>query len=167
MRRIYFLAPDIESARGTVADLHERGLDDKHIHLVAGEDTDLGELPEASEIQNSDLFPALRRGATLGGTTGLLAGVAAVTLPTGLALGGGALLALTAAGAGTGAWAASLVGVGMSDEEVAECEEEIRNGAVMMMLDVPRDQVEEYRELVRRRHPEADIRDAEIKIPSH
>lgn len=167
MRRIYFLAPDIQSARKTVEDFHGRNLDDRHIHLVASKDTDLGELPEASALEDSDLFPALKRGAALGGTTGLVAGLVAVSLPTGLVLGGGAVLALTAAGAGTGAWASSLIGAGLHDTEVTGHEEQIRQGAVLLMVDVPKEEVDSYRELVRSRHPEAEIEDRDIGIPPH
>lgn len=167
MRRVYFLAPDVDSARKTVDDLHARGVDDRHIHLVASSDTDLGALPEADALENSDLFPALKRGAALGGTTGLLAGLTAVSLPTGLVLGGGAVLALTAAGAGTGAWASSLIGAGLHDREATEHEAEIRKGAVLLMVDVPREEVDSYRELVRSRHPEAEIEDRDIGIPPH
>lgn len=167
MKRIYFLAPDMESARETVNDLHGKGLDDQHIHLVASDDVELGDLPGADALENSDFYPALKRGAAIGGTTGLIAGLAAVALPTGLVLGGGAVLALTAAGAGTGAWWSSMVGAGLHDTEATEHEEQIRKGAVLLMVDVPKEEVDSYRELVRSHHPEAEIEDRDIGIPPH
>jgi hypothetical protein len=68
----------------------------------------------------SDLVPALQRGTAAGGAAGLLAGVAAVTFPpAGLTLGGGALLGLTAFGAGFGAWMSSMVGIGLPSRSAA------------------------------------------------
>ncbi|MCC5812066.1 MAG: DUF1269 domain-containing protein [Ectothiorhodospiraceae bacterium] len=167
MKRIYFLLPDAPAAEQLVNEFRGRGFSDSEMHLVASNSAKLENVPEADPVEQSDLGPALKRGTAIGGTTGLLAGLVAVSIPTGgLALGGGALLAITAAGTGVGTFAAALVGAGMSDKEVADCEQAIKNGRILMMLDVPDDQVDEYRSLVQRQHPEVDVRDTVTKNPS-
>ena len=87
-RRIYFLVPDVKSASAIVDDLLLARIEERHIHIVARQDTPLGELPEAGVAQSTDLIPAIEKGVLAGGVTGLLAGVLAVTFPpAGLVLG--------------------------------------------------------------------------------
>ena len=77
MRRIYFLVPDLETA-GTVTDeLLLARIEERHIHVIASEGTELGDLPKASLLQTSDVIPAVERGLAVGGVTGILARVAA------------------------------------------------------------------------------------------
>ena len=94
MRRIYFLLPDLKTA-GTVTDeLLLARIEERHIHVIAREGTELGDLPKASLLQTSDVIPTVERGLAVGGATGILAGVAADTFPpAGVVLGGGAILA--------------------------------------------------------------------------
>ncbi|MGD8710282.1 MAG: DUF1269 domain-containing protein [Ectothiorhodospiraceae bacterium] len=167
MRRIYFLLPDIELTRTIVRELLLSHVEERHIHVVAREGTPLEDLPAASDLQKSDLIPALEKGATVGGATGAIAGLVAVTVPpAGLILGGGAVLGLTLAGAGFGAWAASMIGIGAPNSQLKRFEDAIEQGEILMMVDVPRRRVEEVEELVKSHHPEADIEGTEPNIPN-
>lgn len=166
MRRIYFLVPGVALARTIVDELLLARVDERHIHIVAREDTPLEDLPEAGVAQRSDLIPALERGVAAGGLSGLLAGALAVTFPpAGLALGGGALLGLTAFGAGFGAWMASMVGVGLPSSRLQRFESAIAGGQLLMMVDVPRDRIDEIEALVRSHHPEVDLEGIEPNQP--
>ena len=112
MRRIYFLLPDVEVARKVVDELLLARIDVNHIHVIAKEGTAMLDLPEASLAQKSDVVTALERGIGVGGATGLLAGVVAVSFPpAGLVLGGGALLGIALAGTGFGALMSTMIGV--------------------------------------------------------
>jgi len=96
MRRIFFLVPSVASAKAIVDALPLARVEERRIHIVAREGTPLEDLPEAGVAQRSDLVPALEKGIAAGGLSGLLAGALAMTFPpTGLVLGGGALLGLT------------------------------------------------------------------------
>ena len=79
MRRIYFLLPDVEVARKVVDELLLARISDDHIHVIAKEGTAMVDLPEATLAQKSDVIPALERGVAVGGATGIIAGVVAVT----------------------------------------------------------------------------------------
>ena len=104
MKRLYFLLPDITMAKSIVDGLLLADIEEQHIHILAKEGIPLDDLPEASMLLKSDLIPALERGAALGGVTGIVAGLFAVSFPpAGVVLGGGALLGITLAGAGIGA----------------------------------------------------------------
>jgi hypothetical protein len=126
VRRIYFLLPTVASARSIVDELLLARIDERHIHVVAREDTPLEDLPAAKVAQSTDLVPALQRGAAAGGLSGLLAGLLAVTFPpAGLVLGGGAVLGLTLFGAGFGAWMSSMVGVGLPNSRIEQYQQAI------------------------------------------
>ncbi len=105
MRLLYFLTPDIETARRDVDELLLARIPEKQVHVVAKDHQLLQEndIPKAGLRHDSELVPAIERGMAVGGITGLLAGLAAVTFPpAGLVLGSGAIAAITLAGAGFG-----------------------------------------------------------------
>ncbi len=99
MRRLYFVAPNVKTAQRVVHNLLLARVEERHIHVLAKEGVPLQDLPEASLAQKSDLAPAIERGLAYGGAAGVLAGVAAITLPpAGLVLGGGRCLGRDSAG---------------------------------------------------------------------
>ena len=154
-------------AKAIVDELLLARIEERHIHIVAREGTPLGDLPEAGVAQSSDLIPAIEKGAIAGGITGVLAGVLAVTFPpAGLVIGGGALLGLTAFSTGFGTWMAGMVGVGLPSSRLKKFETDIAAGQLLMMIDVPRTQIEETEALVRRHHPEADLMGVEPDMPA-
>lgn len=141
-------------------------VEERHIHIVAGEGTALEDLPEAKLAQSSDLIPSIERGVAAGGICGAIAGLMAITFPPmDLVLGGGALLGLTLFGAGFGAWMSSMVGVGLPNSHIEKYEKAIASGQLLIMIDAPRDRVEKIEELVKRHHPEADLEGVDPNIP--
>ncbi len=112
-------------------------------------------------------MPALQRAAAAGGLTSLLAGLVAVALPpAGLLLGGGAALGLTLRGVGFGAWMWSMVGVGLRHSRIDQYQSAIKSGQLLMMIDVPRDQVEEIEGLATGHHPAAELEGTDPNIPT-
>lgn len=167
MKRLYFLLPDVETARSVVRDLLLNHVEERHIHIVARDDIPLEDLPEASEWQKSDIIPAAEKGAVAGGATGALAGLVAVTVPAGgLVLGGGAVLAMTAAGAGFGAWVSSMIGAGAGNARLDQFQDAIKAGELLMLVDVPKRRVDEIEELIRSHHKDAEIEGVEPTIPN-
>lgn len=156
MRRIYFLVPNLDITRKIVDELRLARVEDRHIHVLAKRDTPLDDLPEATVMEKTDFLPALEQGMALGGAAGLLAGLVAVALPTGLVLGGGAVLGIALAGAGIGGWLSSMVGISVGNRRIAQFQEAIESGKVMVMVDVPREEVEEFEAIVKMHHPEAE-----------
>ena len=167
MRRLYFLVPNVEHTSKIVDELLLARVAEKNIHVIAKEGTPLSNLPEARLSQKSDLVPALEKGLALGGITGIIGGVIAVTIPpAGIVLGGGAILASALAGAGIGAWMSSMIGVDVTNSQLSEFEEAIKGGEILMMVDVSKDRVEEIDDLVKKHHPEAEIEGTEPTIPA-
>jgi hypothetical protein len=169
MRRLYFMIPNIDSAKTIVDELLLARVEARHIHIAAADHHALtaANLPEASLLQESDFVPAVERGLAIGGATGILAGIAAVTIPgAALALGGGAILGIGLAGAGVGAWVSGMIGVSAPSSRLKEFEAAIEKGELLMMVDVAKARVGEITELVRKHHPEAHIEGTEPVIPA-
>ena len=163
MRRLYFMLPDIDTTKTVVDELLLKRIDDHHIHIVAKEGTELGDLPEASLLQKSDFIPALERGLAVGA----IAGIAAVTFPpAGLILGGGAILGTSLAGAGIGAWMSGMIGVDVPNSQIDKFETAINEGEILMMVDIDKERIAEIEELVQQHHPEADMGGTEPHIPA-
>ena len=167
MRRLYFMVPDLDTAKTVVDELLLMRVDEHHIHVVAKEGTPMGDLPEANLLQKSDFIPAMERGLAVGGITGVLAGIAAVTFPpAGLILGGGAILGTSLAGAGIGAWISGMIGMDVPNSQIEKFEDAIEKGEVLMMVDIPKTRVEEIEALVQQHHPDADMGGTEPHIPA-
>jgi len=166
MRRLYFLMPNITVTHNLVNELLLSHVEERYIHVIAKEGTPMEELPEASLFQKSDFVPAIERGLTLGAITGVVCGLVAMSLPpAGLVIGGGAVLAIGAAGAGVGGWMSSMIGISLPSSRLKKFEEAINQGEFLVFVDVARTRVDEIEELVRKHHPEADIKGVEPMMP--
>lgn len=167
MRRLYFVLPDLAMTKKVVDELLLKRIDDHHIHVLANEFTDIGNLPEASLLQKSDLIPAVERGLAIGGITGVIAGVAAVTFPPAeLALGGGTILISSVFGACMGAWVSGMIGVDVRNTQIRRFEAQIAKGKILLMVDVPKPQAKTINEMVHRLHPQVQVAGSEPQIPA-
>ncbi|RPJ46336.1 MAG: DUF1269 domain-containing protein [Betaproteobacteria bacterium] len=167
MKRLYFLAPDVASAKAIVDELLLARVEERHMHVLAKRGTPLEALPEASVLQKSDFLPATQRGLAMGGVAGTLAGLVAISLPAAnLVIAGGVILASTLAGAGVGAWLGGMVGMNVGNTRLKRFERAIAKGELLMMIDVPVARVEEITQLIKRHHPEAEVKGVEPTIPA-
>lgn len=166
MRRLYFLLPDITVTHSLVNELLLSHVEERYIHVIAKEGTPMEELPEASLLQKSDFVPAIEKGLTLGAITGVVCGLVAMAFPpAGLLIGGGAVFAIGAAGAGVGGLMSSMVGVGLPSSRLKKFEDAINEGEFLLLVDVARTRVDEIEEMVRKHHPEVDIEGTEPMMP--
>jgi hypothetical protein len=169
MRRLYFLVPTVESATQIVDELLLARVDERHIHIAAKDHHLLHDanLPEANLLQESDFIPAVEKGLAVGGGTGILAGLVAMTFPpAGLVLGGGAILGLGVVGAGFGAWVSGMIGISIENSQLKEFEQAIEDGQLLLMIDIPKNRVDEVTDSVKKHHPEAEIEGTEPTIPA-
>src|SRR5262244_3430471 len=106
-RRLYFLLPDVESARHTADDLLLARVEDRHMHFLARRGTDLAELHEAGYLIKTDFM----HGAALGALIVLnpIEGTHPHPLWFFVAVLAGALL---------GAWVASMVGASVPNSKL-------------------------------------------------
>lgn len=167
-RRIYWLLPDLESARRTMDDLLLARIAEGHIHFVGREGTDMSGLHAANVLQTSDLIRSAEMGLVIGGAAGgVLGAIVAVAYPVfGDKPQWGLIAVLAIAGACFGAWASSLIGVSVPSKRLKRFEGAIEQGRLLLMVDVPRRRVEEIEQRLQALHPEARLEGVEPDIPA-
>jgi hypothetical protein len=165
-RRLYFLVPDLPHARKIMDELLLARIDDRHIHVLAKEGTPLGDLPEARLWDRSDLKEAINHGFGVGGAIGAVGSLVALSVPSLRLLPSGALLAAAIlVGAGFGAWVSGMIGVSLPNRELKAFLPAVEKGEFLMIVDVPRQRVEEIEQLVRSHHPQATFGGVEPHLP--
>jgi hypothetical protein len=158
MKRLYFMLPDNDTCKKVVEELENAGIPQRHLHAIASLTVSLEGLPEASVIQKSELAHGIEKGVALGGAGGLLGGLLAVAFPpAGLVIGGGALLMTAAAGAGFGALVTGLISKDLHNRKFDAFEEDLSHGKILLLVDVPKKETEDYKKLILGHHPDADI----------
>lgn len=166
-RRLYFVLPDLGTAVQTANDLLLARIEDRHMHFLARRGMSLGQLHEASYFQKSDLRHSLLVGFTVGGSAGFVVGLGLfLTKFGGLNLQLVTIPIATVLGAIFGAWAASLIGISTPNSTLKRFDQELKDGRVLLLVDVPTNRVEEIQELVHRRHPEASDHGVEPTMPA-
>ena len=167
MRRIYFLVPDIETTKCIVDELLLSRIDERHLHIIAKSGTPLENLPEANLLQKTDFIPAMEQGVVLGGSTGILAGLAAIALPASApVIAGGILLATTLAGAGMGAYIGGMIGMSYDSRRIKQFEDEIEAGKLLLLADVRKDKVTDFEACVKKHLPQVEIEGIETHVPA-
>lgn len=166
-RRLYWMLPDLSSARGTANDLLLARVEDRSMHFMSKRGTDFGELHEASILQKTDIRHAATQGSLTGCALGALtAAVLAFVPATKDLVGPFTMLMMIGCGGMFGFWASSLVGVSVFNSKLKRFESDLDNGRVLLILDVPVHRVEEIRGLLQARHPEAQWGGQETAIPA-
>jgi len=155
-RRLYFLLPDVDSAKRTADDLLLARVDDRYMRFLAKRGVALEPLHEAGYLEKTDIVHGAAVGLALGGIIGALVGMLVVAYPpegTNPQL--VAVLIGMLIGAPLGAWMASMAGAAVPNSRLKQFAADIEAGRVLMMVDVPFRRVDEVTELVVSRHPEA------------
>jgi hypothetical protein len=165
-RRLYFLLPDVPSAKRTADDLLLARVDDRHMHFLAKRGTDLGELHEASYALKTDVGRGAGIGVVLGALGGALLGALIVSSPPGGTHPGlAAAVAAMAVGALLGLWLGSMAAVAVPNSRLKSFGAHIERGSVLLMVDVPYPRLDEVRGIVAR-HPEAMPAGLETRYPA-
>src|SRR6185436_18089483 len=149
-RRLYFLLPDVESARRTADDLLLARVEDRHMHFLAKRGTALGELHEANTLQKTDAVQGAERGMAAGAIAGLVVGIYIwMTPPEGTQIMVGVIALGAMVGAVFGMWAGSLVGLSVPNSRLKRFGSYIDQGKILLIIDVPPGRIDEIQALVR------------------
>lgn len=168
-KRIYWLLPDLKSARATMDDLLLAHIEERHIHFVAREGTDMRGLHAANVLQTSDVVRSAEIGLLVGaGLGGLLGALVAVFYPIGSdeAQLGLVVPGLAIFGALFGIWTSSMIGVSTPSKRLQRFAAQIERGQVLLMVDVSMWRVESIEKLLQALHPEAHLEGTEPDIPA-
>jgi hypothetical protein len=165
MKRLCFLSPDINHAKLVVDDLRADGVAESQIYVIAKLGTPMQDLPDGGP-EDDDFIPAFERGIVIGGTTGILLGLFALTIPpAGIVVGGGAVLLGGVMGASLGGLLTGIAGSAFSNSRLKKFAKEIEGGKVLIMVDVPMDRVTHINNLIMQFDPDVEIDGFEPSAP--
>jgi hypothetical protein len=168
-RRLYFILPDVETSRKVEQELLLARIEERRMHFLGKRGTDLQDLPEATSTQKSDLLHGAFIGLFVGGVTGAAAGFGLYLYPEIIGLDVKQIVILIGAlvGAGLGAWIGGpLIGSSTPNVHLAEYQESMKDGHILLMLDVPVERVDEVRAIIKSHHPEAEDHGIEPTMPA-
>jgi hypothetical protein len=163
-KRIYWLLPDLPSARQVMNDLLLARIENRHIHFMAREGVELTGLHEANLLQSTDFVRSAQMGMVLGAALGAAAGtlftlwVESLSKP-------GTVAALAALGAAFGAWSASMIGASVPSRRLRRFEPALARGEILLMVDVPSLRIDEVEGLLHAKHPEGHDEGREPNVP--
>jgi len=165
-RRLYYLLPDLPHARTIMDDLLLARIEERHIHFLAKRGTPMDGLHEANILQKSDIVHGAQLGMLIGAALGCALGVfLAFYLVTDPKWQVGTIFLASAFGAGFGGWTSSLVGAAVPNSRLKRFNDEIEQGKILLIIDVPEHKVQDVKTLVGRIHPEAVDRGVEVNVP--
>jgi len=166
-RRLYFVLPNLSSARKVAEDLLLALIEQRHMRFLARRDMALGDLHEAGRLQKTDQLHAAFLGMMLAGLLGAAIGIGLfVVKPEGLPVNHSVILGMTLFGAVFGFWVGSMVGASAPNSKLRQFNDDMESGRILLMVDVPRTRLEEIRDLVTLRHPEATARGRDPTMPA-
>ncbi len=158
-RRLYFLLPGINCANLMMDDLLLARVNADSIHFLARSDTPLGDLPEATISERSDLIEGWGIGMGLGAVLGLVLGLIALLIPTWWYTmplpTATTLIICTLVGVIVGGLMTALVASTIPNVQLRQFQEPIAEGQVLMIVLAPLHRVSEIRQKVANAHPEA------------
>ena len=108
-RRLYFVLPDVDSARAMLNEMLLARIEVKHVHFLGRRDSLPADLPEANVLQKTDIVHGAQLGIAIGAIVGAIAGGLVLLFPpAGVTLKLFTVLMVTLGGALFGAWASSM-----------------------------------------------------------
>ncbi|HEX5864572.1 MAG TPA: DUF1269 domain-containing protein [Casimicrobiaceae bacterium] len=165
-RRMYYVMPDIASARRIMDDLLLARVEERHIHFLAKPGTPMDGLHEANVLQKTDLVHGAQLGLVIGALLGCVSGGSlvyfGVPAPHWQIV---TVIGTTLLGALLGTWVSSMVGSAIPNSRLQQFDTLIDQGCILLMIDVPEHRVEEIKKLLGERHPEAQDRGLDPHIP--
>ena len=154
-RRLYYMLPDVPSARAMLDELLLARVEERHLHFCAKDGTLLPDMPEANFLQKTDLIHGAEIGVMIGGLSGFIAGGLLLMFPPdGIELRIVALLIATLGGAIFGSWVSGMAAAAIPNSRLAPFRDGIEQGQVLLIVDVPFHRVAAIESMISKRHPE-------------
>ena len=156
-RRLDFVIPDRETARKIEDELLLAKIEDQHMHFMGREGADLGDLPEVALSQKMDLVAGMQRGFIVGLVIGAVTGLL-IYLFTDLggSIGGTIVLLIAMLAAAMGAWTSGMIGSSVANPRLEKFADTLNEGHILLMVDVPKERVDEITALIKKHHPDVE-----------
>ena len=166
-KRLYYVLPDLAHARQMFNHLLLAQVEARHIHVLARDDLDLDEMPAAGLNQRTDVLHGAVQGLLYGGLSGALLGMfLLLNPPETMAVNQVVILLLALLGAVFGAWIASLIGLNIGNTQLDAFQADIEAGRILLMVDVPRQDISRISAIIRRDDPDAVSGGIEPTMPA-
>ena len=160
MRCLYYLAPTLESTHKITDDLHEAGIKDFFLHVIAKDEHAL----EAEHIHSSNYLETLDilRDGVIGAAIGCVAGLAGAGLlmffqPFGPDVPHYVYFILVAVATMFGAWEGGLTGIATENKNLKKFHRDIEAGKFLILVYARKEHGARVRHLMRDKHPEAEL----------
>jgi hypothetical protein len=163
--RLYYLLPDIDSARRTRDDMLLARIEQRHIHFMSEKIPLPTDLPEANVLHKTDVVHGAESGMIVGAILGMLFGAFIIWYFELQGTQAVVILGTTAFGLFFGGWAASLVAAALPNTRLQGFAPDLEKGKILMIADVPARRVEEIEKMLEARHPEMRFGGEEPHIP--
>lgn len=162
--RLYYLLPDIESARRTFDSMLLNRIEQRYVHFLGADGPLPPDLPEANFLLKTDIIHGAESGMTVGAVLGALLGFLLVYY---FQLGAEAavVLAMAIGGLLFGGWAASMVAAALPNTRLKPFYPQLGSGRVLMIADIPARRVDEIERLLAQRHPEMHFSGEDPHVP--
>jgi hypothetical protein len=160
MKCIYYLAPTLPSCHRISDDLHDAGVNDLNLHVVAKDERGLSQqhVHSANYLETLDFIRDGFIGAAIGFPVGLVGiGLLQYFEPFGPDVPTFVYVVLVAAATLFGAWVGGLTGVDSENKKLRTFHAEIEAGKYLILIYVRRHQEATVQALMQVNHPEAEL----------
>jgi hypothetical protein len=157
---LYYTAPTLDSARRISDDLHEVGIQDFFLHVIARDAAGLDQrhIPAGNYLETLDLVRDGLIGSAIGFCAGLLgAALLKVFAPFGPHLPNIVYFAAIAAATLFGAWEGGLTGIASENKKLAKFHDDLEAGRCLILIYALQEQEAAVVGMMRVRHPEAQL----------
>lgn len=160
--RLYYLLPDVESARRTLDNMLLNRIEEKYVCFLTGGASLPSDLPEASFFHKTDVANGAGAGLIVGAILGIALGTLLIfSYGTPQAT----ILFTTVIGMLFGGWAASMAAAALPNSRLKAFYPELENGKILMIADVPARRVAQIEKVLAERHPEMQFCGEDPNIP--
>ncbi|ASU37797.1 DUF1269 domain-containing protein [Herbaspirillum sp. meg3] len=165
-QRLYFMLPDIPSARSMLDELLLARIEIRHMHFWARDGDLPDDMPDATFFHKTDLTHGAEMGLLVGGLMGFAGGLWLLLFPPEwVQVSMVAVFVTTITGAVLGSWMSGMAAAAIPNSRLKNFHADIASGKVLLLIDVPFKRIEAIEDLIASRHPEASFRGVEPHIP--
>lgn len=161
MRRLYYIACDVETTKAISDCLHDHGIGDWHFHVLGKDEAGLylHQIHSALPYHQVDVIHTGERWAIIGAVGGFLLGLVVYWLDVlPWSVDWMSVLLTTLIGAFLGAWEGGVIGLTRENYKIAPFHDEIEQGRYLIMVDVHSEVEARTREIMNMRFPQVDYR---------
>ena len=161
MKRLYFVAEDVDTCERVSQTLHSEGIREGNFHVLAKDEAGLYQhrVRSATTYQQLDVIHTGERWALAGAAVGLAVGLlawATQLLPWGVDA--FTVVLMTMVGGLFGAWQGGMVGLSRENYKIAPYHADIEGGLYLIMIDVDDGNRSRVREIMNMGFPEVRYR---------